>query len=39
MGKANIQTAMAMLDPDKCAEVYELPNIMASLNFHGTQLA
>ncbi len=29
MGKANIQKVMEMLDPDNCAEVYELPNIMA----------
>lgn len=37
MGKANIQTAMAMLDPDKCAEVYELPNIMAREAFRLQQ--
>ena len=33
MAKANIQKVMEMLDPDKCAEVYELPNIMARENF------
>ena len=29
MGKANIQRIMEMLDPDECASVYEIPNIMA----------
>ena len=33
MGKANIQRVMEMLDPDRCAEVYELPNIMARESF------
>ena len=37
MGKANIQTAMAMLDPDRCAEVYQLPNIMAREAFRLQQ--
>ena len=37
MAKANIQTALAMLDPDRCAEAYELPNIMAREAFRLEQ--
>lgn len=37
MPKANIQTAMAMLDPDRCAQVYQLPNIMAREAFRLQQ--
>jgi hypothetical protein len=37
MAKANIQRAMQMLDPDTCAEVYELPNLMARESFRLEQ--
>ena len=37
MAKANIQTAMAMLDPDRCAQAYELPSIMARESFRLQQ--
>jgi hypothetical protein len=37
MAKANIQTAMTMLDPDRCAQVYQLPNIMARESFRLQQ--
>ena len=37
MAKADIQRAMQMLDPDTCAEVYELPNLMARESFHLEQ--
>ena len=30
---ANVEQVMAMLDPDRCAEVYELPNTMARESF------
>lgn len=33
MAKADIQKAMNMLDPEECARVYELPNLMARENF------
>lgn len=33
MAKANIRQAMTMLDPEECARVYELPNIMARETF------
>jgi hypothetical protein len=33
MAKANINRVMQMLDPEECATVYELPNIMARESF------
>ena len=37
MAKANIERAMQMLDPDECANRYELPNIMARDSFRLEQ--
>jgi len=37
MAKADIQRALTMLDPATCAQVYELPNIMARESFNLQQ--